>query len=147
MLNLIITYKILLIPLAVVITSQIIKMLIEGKKNIFSWQDINKYGGMPSSHSALVCSLVTTIGYTQGLDSPAFAIAFVLAALVIRDATGLRHYLSNHSKIINILITKLPDKEEITLPHMEERLGHTTAQVISGLIFGFGVSLFLLKLL
>ncbi|MCS7003515.1 MAG: divergent PAP2 family protein, partial [Dehalococcoidia bacterium] len=47
-------------------------------------------GGMPSSHSAVVTALVTTIGRLLGLDSPLFAIAFFLAAIVMYDASGVR---------------------------------------------------------
>ena len=48
-------------------------------------------GGMPSSHSALVCSLVMMIGFTEGFDSTIFATAAVFAAIVMYDAIKVRH--------------------------------------------------------
>jgi hypothetical protein len=147
MLNLISTYQLFLIPVFTIIISQLVKIAAEAFKGNFSWKNFNKYGGMPSSHSAFVASLLTTLGHTQGVNSPSFAVSFVLAALVIRDAIGLRDYLSNHSKVINLLIEKLPDDLESEFPHIEERLGHTPAQVVVGLLFGFIISLILLKLL
>lgn len=147
MFNLISEYKLFLIPIIVIVSSQLLKLILEAIKGNFAWGNINKYGGMPSSHTAFVISLVTIMGYAQGLNSPAFVISFVLAALVMRDAIGLRRYLSNHSKVINLLIKKLPDNEEIDIPHIEERLGHTPTQVISGVLFGFFASIILLKLL
>ena len=47
-------------------------------------------GGMPSSHSALVCSLCTSIGIRSGLGSDVFILAFCFALVVIRDALGVR---------------------------------------------------------
>jgi hypothetical protein len=47
-------------------------------------------GGMPSSHSALVTGLATATGRIDGLGSAMFAIAFVLAAIVMYDAAGVR---------------------------------------------------------
>lgn len=147
MLNLLSDYKLILIPVSIIILSQLLKLIIEAIKGNFSWKNFDKYGGMPSSHTAFVTSLVAVMGYTQGLNSAAFTISFILAALVIRDAIGIRRYLSNHSKIINLLIEKLPDKKEIQFPHIEERLGHTHFQVINGFAFGFILTMILLKLL
>lgn len=141
------TYKIFIIPIIALIASQLLKIIIEAINGDFSWKNLDKYGGMPSSHSAFVISLLVVMGYTEGINSPAFSIAFVLATLTMRDATGLRHYLSNHSKVINLLIKKLPDKEELDFPHIEERLGHTKTQVFSGVIFGIIISFILLKIL
>lgn len=147
MLQIISTYKLFFTPVIIVIVSQFVKMIIAAKTGNFSWRDYNKYGGMPSSHSAFVGSLATTMAYAQGVKSPEFSIAFVLATIVTRDAIGLRRYLSNHSKVINILISKLPDKEEVDLPHIEERLEHTPLQVFAGLVFGLIFSIILLKAL
>jgi acid phosphatase family membrane protein YuiD len=140
-------YKLFLIPVIVLIISQFIKMVIEIINGKFSWKNIGKYGGMPSSHTAFVVSLVTLAGLVDGINSLSFSITFVLATLIIRDATGLRHYLSNHSKVINLLIEKLPDSEEIEFPHIEERLGHTTFQVLNGFILGLFLTILLFKLL
>ena len=40
-------------------------------------------GGMPSAHSALVCSLTVAIARTVGVSSPEFALAFLVACVVI----------------------------------------------------------------
>ena len=39
-------------------------------------------GGMPSSHSAVVAGLATLIGKYEGVDSPIFAVAFIMAFVV-----------------------------------------------------------------
>jgi acid phosphatase family membrane protein YuiD len=147
MLNLLSTYKLILIPIIIIVLSQFLKLIIEAIRGNFSWKNFDKYGGMPSSHTAFVTSLVVIMGYTQGLDSSSFAISFILAALVVRDAIGIRSYLGNHSKVINLLVKKLPDEGEIDFPHIEERLGHTFFQVFGGFVFGLVLTIIFLKLL
>ena len=74
-------YKLFLIPLAIMVASQTIKLLIEMARGQLSWPSLLSYGGMPSSHAALVTSLATVMAYYQGLDSAAFAVALILAVL------------------------------------------------------------------
>ncbi|CAL5403427.1 unnamed protein product [Camellia sinensis] len=47
-------------------------------------------GGMPSSHSATVMALAVAIGLQEGTGGPTFAIAIVLACVVMYDASGVR---------------------------------------------------------
>lgn len=147
MLSMLSTYKLFVIPIAIIVSSQFLKLVIEAASGNFSWKNLDKYGGMPSSHTAFVTSLVTVMGFTQGIDSSVFAVSLVMAILIIRDAMGLRRYLGNNSKVINLLVKKLPDKDEIEFPHIEERLGHTPFQVFGGFIFGLVVSIVLLRIL
>ena len=80
--------------------AQIIKIIyyfiIEKKVN---WIHLFEAGGMPSSHSALVCSLVTMVGLRQGFDSMFYAVAFVFAAIVMYDAMKVRHEDVEHTLI------------------------------------------------
>ena len=60
--------------------------------------DIRRFigaGGMPSSHSALVVSLATSVGKLEGYDSPIFAVAFTFALIVMYDAAGIRRAAGN----------------------------------------------------
>nr|GEY45443.1 UDP-glycosyltransferase 85C1-like [Tanacetum cinerariifolium] len=47
-------------------------------------------GGMPSSHSSTVMALAVSIGLHEGIDSSSFAIAVIMAFIVMYDATGVR---------------------------------------------------------
>ena len=47
-------------------------------------------GGMPSSHSATVCALATATGMRYGGGSFEFAVAIMLAIIVMYDAMGVR---------------------------------------------------------
>ena len=93
-------------------------------------------GGMPSAHSALVCSLVIAIAKTSGTSSPLFAIAFVLAAIVMYDAMGVRRAAGQ--QVINRLLSDREDEEEL-LPDgkkLKELVGHTPLEVGSGALLG-----------
>ena len=56
----------------------------------FVWERMVGAGGMPSSHSALVCSLTVALSRKLGFTSPEFALSLVFAAVVMYDAMGVR---------------------------------------------------------
>ncbi|MFA6428277.1 MAG: divergent PAP2 family protein [Candidatus Buchananbacteria bacterium] len=134
----------LIIPLIVALVTQIIKLGFDGIKGNLSWRHIlNDYGGMPSSHTALVCSLLTIVAFYNGLASTNFLIAFILALIVIRDAMGLRRYIGQSHELLNLLVKKIPllRKRFQFMP-----IGHTPLQVLVGAITGFGLTIMLLAL-
>ncbi len=135
------SYKLVLIPFLALIIAQIIKVIIDAAKGEFSWSNFNRYGGMPSSHSAMVAALCTEIGTQIGFNSAAFAIALAISFLIIRDAVGLRQYLGNHGKILNMLIKDLPDYKEDKYPYLEQRLGHNYYQAFIGILLGIAIAL------
>jgi len=139
------SYQLILIPFLALIIAQLLKVIIDAFKGEFSWRNFNNYGGMPSSHSALVAALCTVVFLQEGWDSTAFAISLVFAFLIVRDAVGLRRYLGNHGKNINKLIKDLPDNKEAEYPYLEERLGHTYWQALAGIIIGIVIALILYR--
>ena len=91
-------------------------------------------GGMPSSHSALVCSLSTVIALEEGIGSNNFAISIVLAAVVMYDAAGVRRAAGKQAKVLNQIIES---KGEINVQEkLIELLGHTPKEVFVGAIVG-----------
>lgn len=133
-------YKIFLYPIIISLVVHGIKMIIDLAKKRFSWSKAFGYGGMPSSHAALVASLATAVYLVDGMKV-AFAISVILAFIVMRDALGLRGYLSGHSRILNKLIKDLPDEEEYKYPVLEERISHTWLQIAAGVILGVVLTL------
>jgi len=125
-------YKFFLIPLLALVINQIIKLLIFLIKGEFSWSKIFAYGGMPSSHTALATALLITMGHFQGLHSPEFAIALIMAIVIIKDATGIRRKLGKQASIINHLIKQLPDKEGYKFPVLNENFGHNYIEIVIG---------------
>jgi len=96
-------------------------------------------GGMPSSHSAVVASLATAIGLQCGWDSPLFAIAMILAFVVMHDATGVRQETGKQAKVINDLVKMLEarGRGELTPAEtLKEFVGHTGPQVLVGALGG-----------
>ena len=130
------SYQLIYLPLIAAIVAQIIKMIINGVKGQFSWYDLNSYGGMPSSHGALVTALALATGYFEGWSSAAFSISLILAILVIRDAGGFRKTLGNHASELNQIIHALRPEESHKYPHLKERLGHTPLELFFGALIG-----------
>ncbi len=120
------------------------KILIKStRKKSFRWQDIFAYSDMPSGHTATVTALSTIVGLRTGIFSADFAIAFVLMTIVITDAIGLRNYLGQHGKTLNILVKDLREDDFLDdyYPKLLERIGHTPLQVLMGALIGVSVSL------
>lgn len=116
-----------LIPLLVGLLAEVLKIVSEGIEQ-GKWRDgLFRPGGMPSSHSAFVMSLLIVVGVKSGLDSSLFAIAFTLACLTWYDAVSSRHAIGEQAKILNRL------QHWIKLP---ERLGHSLLEVVIGAFFG-----------
>lgn len=91
---------------------------------------------MPSSHSAVVCSAATLIGKALGFDSPEFALALVLAGVVMYDAAGVRRAAGKQARILNKLISTPGLTKEQVNEKLTEALGHSPLQVIVGALIG-----------
>lgn len=100
-------------------------------------------GGMPSSHSALVTALATSVARVDGLGSSAFAIAVTLAGVVMYDATGVRLAVSKQARILNLMLDDFFNERGINEKRLHELIGHTPVQVFAGALLGifFGILL------
>jgi len=98
-------------------------------------------GGMPSSHSALVTGLATAAGRVSGLSSASFAIAVVLAAIVMYDAAGVRRAVSIQARILNQMIDEAFQGHPFAEKRLRELIGHTPVQVIVGGLLGIFIGL------
>ena len=103
-------------------------------------------GGMPSAHSALVCSLFMATAKSEGIASPLFAITFILAAIVMYDAMGVRHETGEQAKVLNKLMDDwLQDEEEgsplFQIKKLKEKVGHTPFEVLSGVLLGILIAI------
>lgn len=98
-------------------------------------------GGMPSSHSALVTSIMLAIGLFEGFNTSLFALAVTLAMIVVYDAAGVRREAGRHAEKINILINLLFSGHPISDKELKEVIGHTPAQVVVGSALGLSSAL------
>src|SRR3990167_6743009 len=79
-----------LIPIIVMVVTEVAKALV-GRGKTGNWHTkLFHPGGMPSSHSAFVTSLVIVVGRKLGVSSPEFAITLVFACITWYDAMSSR---------------------------------------------------------
>jgi acid phosphatase family membrane protein YuiD len=93
-------------------------------------------GGMPSSHSALVTSVMLAIGIFEGFNTSLFALSVAIAMIVIYDAAGVRREAGRHAEKINVLINEFFSGQPISDKQLKEVIGHTPAQVLAGIFMG-----------
>ncbi|MCR4580442.1 MAG: divergent PAP2 family protein [Treponema sp.] len=99
-------------------------------------------GGMPSSHSALVTSLCTTIGFKDGIHSDLFMLSLCFFLVVIRDAFGVRRSSGLQAKKLNQIGKELADKNILDkYDSIKEVNGHTPMEVLCGCILGFFIGM------
>ena len=95
-------------------------------------------GGMPSSHSALVSTLCTTIAFRSGINSDVFLLSLGFFMVTIRDAVGVRRANGLQARIINKIGKALADRKIIEdFKAVKEVNGHTPAEVAIGCLLGF----------
>ena len=104
-------------------------------KNLIS-RELWELDGMPSSHSAVVAGLATLIGKYEGVSSSIFALALIVAFVVMYDACGVRRAAGKQAAMLNKLIetpglTGMQVSEKLV-----EVLGHTPVQVFVGALIG-----------
>jgi len=129
-------YRFLIIPTLVWFSVQVFKLVSDAVINRkINFKRFVETGGMPSSHSAVVTSLMTAVGLSEGFDSPIFAVAFVFSFIVMYDAAGVRLAAGKQAKILNQLINSNQVKVD-TNEKLKELLGHTPIQVFVGAIYG-----------
>ncbi len=100
-------------------------------------------GGMPSSHSATVMALVTSTAFYYGSNTFEFAIAAILALIVMHDAMGVRRETGKQAKAINNMMELLAELSSDIPPEkkLKEFVGHSPMQVFFGALLGVIVGL------
>ena len=101
-------------------------------------------GGMPSSHSATVCSFATACCIEYGASSFEFAVSLILAIIVMYDAMGVRRETGIQARVLNEIIHFFADmgqSELSTDDKLKEFVGHTPLQVLAGALLGIIIAL------
>ena len=129
--------KVLMIPLMVLLITQVSKTIyfsIKNKKiDLFT---LITTGVLPSSHSALVSSLSTVVAKVNGITSTEFAITVILAMIVMYDASGIRKAAGEHAKILNEMLEEKEYYNSKEYKKLKELLGHTKLEVFIGFLTG-----------
>lgn len=148
--NFLSTYAPFLIPIVVGIIAQTIKFILYSFKHGWDIRYAFTHGHMPSAHTALAVSLMTSVGYYEGISDASFAIAIVLAFIIIDDAARLRMHLGDQGRYLNMLVQELTQQmniDEKQFPRLKERTGHRVSEIIVGALFGFFLTLILIWIL
>jgi hypothetical protein len=133
--------RVLLVAAIACLLAQVLKLFFDFIKNRqVNFHLLIESGGMPSSHSALVTALATSIGQTVGWSSTEFALASIFAIIVMYDAAGVRRAAGDQARVINQIVELFEDNE-FTEERLKEILGHTPLQVLVGSILGVAIAL------
>ncbi|MEK0313664.1 divergent PAP2 family protein [Cohnella sp. 56] len=95
-------------------------------------------GGFPSTHTTIVVTTVSCIGFQEGIESPGFGLGVAFAFIVIIDAMGLRRAVGKHAAHLNKLNGDIVYRES---------MGHNKYEVFGGICLGIilgAISKFLL---
>ena len=126
--------------------SQLFKVPIDYLRNQrkdWNWSLLFNAGGMPSSHSALMAAVTTSIGLYVGWGSPLFALALAITMIVIYDAAGVRRQAGLHPERINKLVKQLFSTGKIDGEEWDtllESIGHSRGEAFAGILFGIAVA-------
>ena len=141
----IITNKILIVGIVSWFLAQVFKCisnLILTKK--FSIERLFGDGGMPSGHSATVVSVAVATGLYAGFNTAVFAVAMILAIVVMHDAMNVRYQAGKQAELLNAMADVFEKLTGADLPNEEklkELLGHTPLQVAAGCILGIATAI------
>lgn len=121
--------------------AQVLKVFVVlAVKHRLDWRHILSSGGMPSSHSAFVCACAAAVGYLYSWSSPIFAVAAVVAVVVMYDASNVRRAAGEQAKILNYMMDHWMEmKPELFGKELKEFLGHTPLQVLIGGLLGAAI--------
>lgn len=136
-------FPILLIAISAWAVAQGLKLLIAAAVyRKFDITYLTTGGGMPSSHSALVCAAAVSCGMSAGFDSPVFAVAAVMAFIVMYDAANVRRETGEQAKVLNYILRNWGEvRPEEFEDELKELIGHTPFQVAMGAVLGVAVGL------
>lgn len=130
-------------------TAQFLKPIINAIfEHTFEWKYLITTGGMPSSHTAGVIALVTSIALTQGVGTIYFAIATTFAAIVIHDAMGIRRAAGKQAEVINEwsrILSDIHREGQFTPENLKTMLGHSFSQILGGIALGFIIGAWITK--
>lgn len=118
--------------------AQIVKFVIFTlKAKHINFKIFTTTGGMPSSHSAGVMGLATSVGLITGFDSIEFAIALGFAMVTMYDAAGVRRAAGKTAACLNRMMEDFYNNDVQAIGgKLKELLGHTPFEVIMGALFG-----------
>ncbi len=95
-------------------------------------------GGMPSGHSATICSLAMYSLLAFGPGSFEFGITLILAIIICHDATGVRRETGKQTLLLEQFLKAFEElgKDDFPEVKLKRFVGHTPIQVLAGMTVG-----------
>ena len=134
-------YPALWAGLGVMWVAQALKPVFQGWRGRgWDWRLIFEDGHMPSSHAALITGTTHAIGLFEGWNAPLFALAVVLAIIVLYDAANVRWQTGVHARWLNQLLRRVFRNPRVPEEPLDEVVGHTPWEVFWGIVVGLAVA-------
>jgi len=115
------------------------------KERRFNFYWLLGTGGMPSTHSAAVVSLVVCISKELGSSSPFFALSILFALITMFDAQTWRRSIGFQAKILNKIMVDFREGKKIREDRLRELVGHTPIEVLMGALVGVAITFMLYR--
>jgi acid phosphatase family membrane protein YuiD len=135
----------LYVPLVAWAIAQLLKFFIALVRGDADLRYLYASGGMPSVHSAIVCSLAAYALFNAGAASPLFGITAIFAAIVMYDSFGVRRAAGEQARAINQLVDELDHSGAVrdagNIARVREILGHKPFEVLAGAVLGIVTAL------
>lgn len=113
--------------------SKVIAALLTGAKG--EWRlALTRSGGMPSAHSSLIVSIMIVLGVEEGVSSPVFGLALVMALIVMYDALNVRRSVGEQGAALRQLVKELKLAAEGYMYKQAD--GHHPGEVLIGMVTG-----------
>lgn len=133
----IVTHKIFYVTFFTWLLAQTLKVVIFFiSKHKFDFRLFVGTGGMPSSHTAAVSAITTTVGLYSGWDSPVFMVSLCYAIIVISDALGVRRAAGKQAVLLNKILDEIEHGKFKYEKRLKELLGHTPMEAFAGILIG-----------
>lgn len=132
------SFEVLFVGLSGAFIAQVLKFLLHliVKKKV-DFKQFTTTGGMPSSHSAGVVGIATSVGIISGFSSIIFSVAMGYALVVMYDAAGLRRASGKMAACLNRIMDDFYKHDVQSVGgKLKELLGHTPIEVFAGAILG-----------
>jgi acid phosphatase family membrane protein YuiD len=134
----------LIVPIIAWLIAQLSKYALQSFKKgaTRNYNVLYKSGDMPSSHAAVMMSLLMVVALKDGPQTSLFGVVAVITAVVLYDAVNVRRAVGEQGKALKALVTA--NKQQLSFYTAK---GHTVAEVIVGSLLGIGIALVMLQFL
>ncbi|MBT4446377.1 divergent PAP2 family protein [archaeon] len=135
------THPIFLAAFFSFLLSQTVKiiLLLYNKKEYALKAIYQNYGGMPSTHTAVVSAITFSILFSEGVSN-LFILSFFWATFIISDVLSVKWFFGPRNIILHEVVEVLDNRYKKKLKDPPMAVGHSPKEVIVGLVIAFAVS-------